>query len=172
MPVTVKRGDWDAALRQIKNLDRWALFIGVQGQEGIRIYPRTGVNVATVALYNEFGTRSTPGHAGMPARSFIRGTLFEKRAEISEFIAEAMGAVVSGRKEALDAIASVGRFVAKLVKTRIETTSHWAKRNAPATIARKGFDRPLHETERLARSISWSIRDGNKDGSVVMRGKA
>ncbi len=169
--MKVKRFNWDKVFRQIKNLDRWVLFVGVQGQEAAFIYKR-GPSVATVGLYNEFGTRSTPTHAGIPARSFVRGALFEHRDEIRAFIANAMADVVLGKKEALDAIAKVGRFVAKLIKTRINTTSHWAKPNAPSTIARKGFDRPLHETERLARSISWSIRDGSENGTVVMRGKA
>jgi hypothetical protein len=153
-------------------MDRWVLFIGVQGRQAAFMYKRTKVNVATVGLYNEFGTRSTPTHAGMPARSFIRGALFENRDQIREHIAKEMERVVKGRKTALEAVAAIGRFVVKLVKKRINTTSHWAKANAPATIVRKGFDRPLHETERLARSISWSIRDGSVDGPVVMRGRA
>lgn len=157
---------------QMFQLRRWVATIGVQGKEAARRYKRSGLNVATVATIQEFGTGASEGHAGIPARSFIRGALFANKEALTEFIADEMVKVFQGKSDALTANKNIGKFAAKLVKARIDTTFKWAKANAAATVARKGFNFPLHETDRLSKSISWAVRDGGKDGAVILRGKA
>jgi len=55
------------------------LAVGFQGPEAAERYKETGANVASVALYNEFGTPAGPNHAGIPAGSFLRSSVCRPR---------------------------------------------------------------------------------------------
>jgi hypothetical protein len=178
----------DAVFRKMQALGSLSLTVGVQGAKGAAVVvpvsnavraARTGtrrstrtprlsagrINMATIALFNEFGTR------GIPQRSFLRGALFENKDKIAAKIAEVMERYIARpQMDALTALSQIGKFVASLVKTRINTTSHWARSNAPSTVAAKGFDRPLHNTDRLSKSISWAVR--GPGGSIISEGAA
>lgn len=166
MGVKITRRDLgvDFIARKMRALGQLRLTVGVQGKRGLRIYP-SGANAASVALYNEYGTKD------IPARSFIRGALFAFKSEIEAFIANEMERYIAGRSaDAASSLARIGKFVAGKVKHRINTTSHWARPNAPSTVASKGFDRPLHETDLLSKSISWAVR--TPEGSIIAEGTA
>ncbi len=188
--VTVKKDvtGLDAVRVKMLGLRSLTLTVGVQGQKGMAIVQpmsnaaravRTGtrrrgvtpkiavgrINMATIALFNEFGTRK------IPQRSFLRGALFANREKIAAKIAQIMEQYIARpMMDAVTALSRIGAFVASLVKTRINTTSHWARSNAPSTIAAKGFDRPLHDTGRLSKSISWAVR--GPGGSIISEGAA
>ena len=150
-------------------LGRYQVLVGFQGKGAMRLYPN-GVNVATVATYQEFGTQGTETNEGVPARSFLRSTMFEQRSKIAQIYADAVSAIFAdprgsrgGTSGALDSVlehlAEVGDAVLRLVSDKLRRSKSWAKGNAPATIAKKGFDNPLHETDQMTESISWVIRD-------------
>jgi hypothetical protein len=147
------------ALADLRNYD---LTIGIQGPEGLRKYPNREINVASVAMYQEFGTRS------INSRPFLRRTMFEKRSEIREALEEAaMRSIESGRT--VRELSKAGAQIAELVRRTIMSSRTWAKPNAPATIKKKGFDWPLNETGLLAEeSISWAVR--SKSGQIVKQG--
>lgn len=161
--VTKDTTGLDALRSKMQPLRVLSLSVGVQGSKGMAIHTPGGPNVATVALHNEFGTQD------IPARSFLRGALFEARERIQAFIAGALEKYIATPKaDALSMLSRIGKFVAGLVRTRIETTSHWARANAPSTIAQKGFNRPLHETDKLAKSITWAVR--GPGGAILAEG--
>jgi hypothetical protein len=165
MPVTFKDKGLKALTAQLKAMGEFALTIGYQGQGGAHMYP-TGVNVATVALMNEFGTRD------IPARSWLRQTLVVDQAQIEDAIAKAFGRVFAGTATALAAFAEVGAFITKRMKLRIDLSLKWAKPNKPGTVRQKGFNYPLHDTDRLARSLSWAVHQGGPTGTILLQGTA
>lgn len=173
--VTIKDGGIDALIATFSSLGNRDLTVGVQGEAGRRVvrrgrnplgqFSRAGrVTMAAVAMFNEFGTRA------IPQRSFIRGALFSRREQVQRQIATAYAELVTTRISSADAaLRQIGRFLAAKVRERIETSKSWAAPNAPSTIARKGFDWPLHDTGRLAKSISWAVR--GPGGSLVEEGR-
>lgn len=161
MPVTfIDRGLFDLKT-ELATMRKFKVTVGFQGQSGTQLYP-TGVNVATVALYNEFGTQD------IPARSFIRGAINSARRSIAKFIARQYKRVFELKSTAEDALTEIGKFIAKKVKRRIDRAHKWAKRNAPSTVAKKGFNYPLHDTEKMLESVSWAVR--NEQGSIIRMG--
>lgn len=154
----------------IRFLDNLYLTFGVHSSQGKLKY-ETGINVATVALYNEFGTDGNDEHPGIPSRSYLRGTLTQHKSKITSAIADAVKEVVVNNKEPKKALGKVGRLVTRLVRMRLTQSRSWATRESRSTIIRKGFSWPLHNTLRLSRSISWQIRAGSPQGPVVSRGK-
>ena len=165
---------------KLKKLNGLALTIGFQGESGGQLYP-TGINVATVALYNEFGTRGKRfgrgANRGIPARSFLRRAIFENRSEIRKLFAREMRKVflVKGAIGPLEALGNIGEGIAKMVKRKVIDAKLWATPNAPATIKKKGFDFPLKgQPSRLdsllSNSISWAVRDIGARGSIITLG--
>jgi len=153
---------------QLRFLDDLHLSFGVLSPNGSTEYTG-GVNLATVALYAEYGTPDAAYPS--PARSFLRSTLVEKKQEITDKAVRELRAAVLGKKTSVKALSSVGEYVVSLVRLRIASSNTWAKPNAPATVKDKGFNWPLHETMRLSKSISWQIRSGGPNGPVVAKGK-
>ena len=158
----VKIKDNSADVRQrISDFGGFTLEFGFIGRAGGRRYKRTGTNVATVALFNEFGTMT------VPQRSFFRSTLFEKRAEIQEAIAEAAHEVIVKKRSPKTALSKLGKFIIGLIKQKIDRSLVWAKRNAVSTIKRKGFDYPLHDLFIMSESLRYRIR--NAAGQFVVQ---
>jgi hypothetical protein len=166
--VTLNTRGLEVLRANLRALNDHVLTIGFQGPSGSQLYP-TGVNAATVALFNEFGTRN------IPARSFLRSTLFEQRERITQIIRRAAESVVEQVAVELSAQAVIfhlgqaGREIVELVRTKMSRSRGWAKANAPSTVARKGFDFPLHETGDLVEAVSWAVRD--RTGSILRQGQ-
>lgn len=137
---------------KISQLKRLILTIGFQGAKGMQLYD-TGINVATVATYAEFGTQNAP------ARSFLRATMFEFRDKIAKLWADAYRRLITLKHVSADEmLEQVGRGIVKLVENKIARAYSWAKANAASTVKAKGFDYPLHETDLLSRSVTWAVR--------------
>ncbi len=137
---------------RLRELGGLSLTIGFQGPSGAQLYP-TGVNVATVALLQEFGTKTSS------QRSFLRSTMFESRDRIERAMARAVELTLTDLNTSPVAALSVaGDAIARMVSRKIETSRGWAKRNRPSTIAKKGRDFPLHETDLMAKSVTWAVR--------------
>lgn len=108
-----------------------------------------GLTILEVATAHEFGTDT------IPARSFIRGTVDEQIAEISETQRKLAIAVLSGKLEIGRALAQLGANVEGRIKKRIARGI-----NPPLdarTIARKGSSKPLVDTGQLRSSITWEV---------------
>ena len=137
---------------RLKELGELSLTMGFQGPKGEQLYP-TGVNVATVALFNEFGTKT------IPARSFLRSTMFERRDAIERVMATAVGVTITEfGVPPVTALSEAGDAIARMVKRKINTSRGWAKRNRPSTVEKKGRDYPLHDTNLMAKSVTWAVR--------------
>jgi hypothetical protein len=137
-------------LKEIGKLRTPAVFVGISADAGT--YP-DGTPVVLVAGVNEFG--SSDGR--VPERSYLRSTMDEKRAVYLAALTKASGKGVDFGKGALRReLEALGDRAVKDVQRKIDAIK--SPRNAPSTVARKGFDDPLVETERLKRAISSEVK--------------
>ncbi len=103
--------------------------------------------VAQVAFWNEFGT------VRAPARPFFRTTIQKQSPTWGDRLGKAVKAThYDGQK----ALALLGQSMRDDVENAIAA---WASPpNAPATIARKGFDKPLIDTGTMQRAVDYEVK--------------
>jgi hypothetical protein len=172
MAVTRKDKGLGALIRRLRSLDGLTLDIGILGSDGVAMYNGT-INMATVAQYNEFGTDGSDDpknkNKGIPARSFMRGTLLAHQNEIVAFVSKRLEMVIQDLDTSKGAATAIGVFISDLISKRIANAKSWAAPNSATTIEKKGFDNPLHDSLRLSKAISWRMK---KNGTQVATGKA
>ena len=111
-------------------------------------YPgRTGVTVAQVALWNEYGFNNGP------ERPFIR-TAFRKTANNITLIRQLGRRVLAGDLTMDAALNLLGKEAVKVLKQSIADFGG-AGGNAEATILSKGFDRPLLNTGLMYENVMF-----------------
>lgn len=163
MPVTVTKdfSGFDDFRKRLANLRGLSLTIGFQGKGAMVLYP-SGVNVATVAAFNEFDPPS-------PRRSFLNSAMFENRDAIGSILARAVGKYLNGkdgsRSSAIKALSAAASKIADFVRNKIDTANSWATPNAPSTIKSKGHNTVLIDTNRMINNLSWAVRDAG--GAIV-----
>lgn len=151
---------------RMDELNNLSLTIGFQGATAMTMYPDGKINVATVALFNEFGTQN------MPARGFMRRAITENLNEIRLALVFAFKAVIELRETPVAAMAAVGRFIAEKMVEAIDTASTWAAPLAPSTVKSKGHAEPLFETGLMKKSITWAVHKNGFMGPIVKQGRA
>lgn len=144
--------------KQLDKLKGLRVTLGYQGAKGATVYAegKDPPNVATVALWQEFGT------IDIPARGFLRATMVEQSRAISETFAVELKRVFDcdNPRDPVDALAAAGARIVKLIKRKIDTSRQWATPNAPSTVAKKGDDYPLHESDLMSESVTYAVRRG------------
>lgn len=158
-----------AILTELAELRTLSLTLGFQGEKGAAIHPMAEVPVATVAMFAEYGTIDAP------ARSFLRSTMFERRADIAKAFAAELGKVAAGKATALEGMSAVGKATAAMIREKIERARGWATPNKPSTIAKKGHSQPLRGGDAngsydggvMLDAVTWAVR---KNGSIVAEG--
>ena len=114
-----------------------------------------GETVADVLAYNHYGTETIPPR---PVLRIAAERLSEK------FVKERLKAflinTVRNRKDAkrLEVVflQDLGRQAVAEAKRIIESGGE-LQHNAPATVAKKGFDKPLYETGELEKKLSYEV---------------
>ncbi len=160
---TVKTEEKDRGAKRLskawRRLDGSKITVGVH--EGAGDYP-TGVGVADVATWNEFGTRN------IPERSFIRSTMDIKRRNFLKFEEKLFDQMISGLINEKQVINKMGFRIKSAIETRIKTASQWAEPNALSTATQKNRSggairgaSPLIETGLLSRSITSKSKLGS-----------
>lgn len=99
---------------------------------------------AEIVIINEFGGESSGGHP-IPSRALIRGTMDRDKKAIRRTLIKQAKNIVDGKKTPSKAMDFVGRSMVKRFKKTIDKGTGMV-RNAPMTIALKGFDQPFFET--------------------------
>lgn len=112
-----------------------------------------GVTILEIAVIHEFGAP----RAGIPQRSFIRGTVELKNTEINRLIGKLTRRMVrsEGRETPADMLEILGAWVASEIKKRIRDGIPPALK--PETVEAKGSSTPLIDTGRLLNSITWEV---------------
>jgi len=118
------------------------LRVGFLGSEN---YP-DGTTVAQVAFWNEYGTITSP------PRPFFRNMIEAKSPKWGEALGKAL---VATDNDTTKALSLVGTGIKdQLTKSIVDFASPG---NAPYTIARKGFDKPLIDTGQMQRATGFDI---------------
>jgi hypothetical protein len=120
-------------------------------------YPDDGESVASVAAANEYGTaREVNGRVvETPPRPFMRTTVASKGARWAKVVGEAL------LRNGVDLDAALRAAGEAAVGDIQEAIGTWTEPpNAPATIAKKGFDRPLRETNHMVKSVAYDVVSG------------
>jgi hypothetical protein len=110
-------------------------------------YP-DGTHVATVAAIQEFGAPN----AGIPSRPFFRGMIAKESPHWADDVAKLL---VASNYDAMHALASMGMEIKNELQDAIKAFDTPAL--APATIARKGFDKVLIDTGHMWQSIDYEV---------------
>lgn len=104
------------------------------------------VSVAQVAYWNEYGT------ANIPARPFFRNTIAEKQDEWAD---NAASILQHADGDVGKALALIGEGVKGDI---VETIQNFSEpENAPSTVKKKGFNKPLIDTGDLWRAIQSEV---------------
>ena len=124
--------------------------VGVMGQEGAGIYEGTGLTVADVASFHEFGR-------GVPERSFIRAYVDENRAKIEDRLRVMAKRVISGQLRSFEeGLELIGLRIQAEIQARIR--GGISPGLSDATIESKGSSTPLIDTGQLLSSITYELR--------------
>jgi hypothetical protein len=108
-------------------------------------YP-DGVKVAQVAFWNEFGT------ATAPSRPFFRKMIADESPGWGALVARAAAYYNYNGATVLNFMGE------KIAEDLQQSIVGWQDpRNAPSTIAKKGFDKPLVDTGDMSRSITYEV---------------
>lgn len=105
-----------------------------------------GTSVAEVATFQEYGTRS------IPPRPFMRNTIKEHGGEWAGNAAQLL------RENNLD-LSIVAPLMGELIKGQIQQSivEFTDPPNAPSTIRKKGFNKPLIDTGHMLRSVDYNV---------------
>lgn len=109
-------------------------------------YP-DGTPVAQVAFWNEFGTSRSP------SRPFFRTMIAKESAGWPELLGKA---AVSTGYNARQTLSLIGEKINDDLKSSI--VGWQDPPNAPSTIAKKGFNKPLVDTGDMLRSTTYKVR--------------
>ena len=117
---------------------------------GTQKYPakdgKGDVSVAQAAYWNEYGT------ANIPARPFFRNTIAEKQDEWAD---NAASRLQQADGDVGKALALIGEDVKGDI---VETIQNFNEpENAPSTVKKKGFNKPLIDTGDLWRAIQSEV---------------
>jgi hypothetical protein len=129
---------------------RLKLRIGVLPRDAGKKHRDSGESVGQIALWQEFGT------PGIEPRSWLFDWLDEEIDVIAKQVgADTQRVIMDGTSErtALERRGSVYR---QQVEDRIRF-ANVLRGNEPSTIAKKGFDLPLIDTEQFIEAIRWEV---------------
>jgi len=123
-----------------------------------------GQTIAEIAAYNELGTTITAQSAFgpaekvvIPARSFLRSTMREKRAALIKLIGVVSKKVVKKDISPDEAFELIGLQLQSWVRKKIDEITY--PPNALSTRLQKGSSKPLVDTGTMRQSITYG-KDG------------
>lgn len=116
-----------------------------------------GPMVAEVAMWNEFGTRTSP------ERSFMRSATDENMPRINAWREELLSDIFTGKKTVSKALAALGFRIQTLIQNKIK--SNVPPPNAPSTVAHKQGAGTLPKGGSAKEMIA-----GSKTGTLIDSG--
>lgn len=163
------RDKWDKLTKNAQDTSK-----GIKSANAVNIglFKEQGEDMATYMAKNEFGTTNDvsknfyPGEENpmieprgkIPARPFMRLTFDEQKKILLKMIDKAKNEIVLSKNTKDAALLNIGKFFRDKLKQKI--WSNYFKNivpNAELTIALKGHDQPLVDTERAVRSLTFRL---------------
>lgn len=136
------------------------IVVGILKGTGAHPKATKGQTFAEIAFWNEFGTRTRSGRVKVPARSFLRSTLFEKKRDYKKATEKLLSLMLKGKINDKKAEGVLGFQVQKDIQQKILTLS--SPPNAEATEDLKKSSNPLIDTGALRQHIHWASVRGFK----------
>lgn len=135
-----------AIKRRLKALDGTKLQVGFFEEDK---YEDTGMPVAQVAMFNEYGTHLHP------TRPFMQDTFESSVAKhaIKHGLKAVFVAVIKGQA-IQHKLRELGKHLAEIMQAHIDA---YPGSNSAATILRKGFNDPLYDTGKMMESVKFQI---------------
>ena len=130
------------AMREVADLE---VRIGFQAGEE----EHEGVDLCEIAAYNELGT------VNIPSRPFMRDSVDNHMDELGNEIAGWCKKIVNGEMQAHEMMMNIGMMQKGLMQEEIARGSFVP--NSPATIKKKGSDKPLIDTGIMRSSVYYQI---------------
>lgn len=151
-------------IEQFKELEKAEIIAGVPhdneflqmisrvNEFGMTIYPK---NYEYLSVPNGKGGVVKLKSVTIPSRPFIRYTFEQKQEQWGSYTVEQLSKLIRGNIKSKTLLNRVG----KRMQTDIQKTiTHFkSPKNAPLTIANKGFDNPLEHTGKLKKSITYRV---------------
>ena len=152
-PKAKERGEKMA--KELARYEKLSVLVGFQGSSALESAGDgdSEARVVDVATFNEFGTDT------VPERPFLRSALDMGKDEIGRAIEDGVGAIMDGKKTAIQAASIIGIVAQKLVRKRIVDLSD--PPNRPLTILMKGSSNPLVDEGQMGKSVTWTVREGD-----------
>jgi phage gpG-like protein len=147
---------WQELKSRLKALGKGRVKVGVLASQGGNAEHSNGLTIIELAAIHEFGSPA----AHIPERSFLRRTMRERMEEIYKFQTKLAKAIINRKMGVPQALGLLGTAVASWVKFTIQGGPHIPPPLKPATIERKGSDRPLLDTGRLVGAITYEVDNG------------
>lgn len=107
----------------------------------------TNLPVATVAQWNEFGTKQH-----VPARPFVRPAIHSNYENLVDLLHRRYSDAIRNNKDTMAVLFEFGEYCKGLIQQQIINT--WSPPNALSTIKKKGFNAPLRDTKTMLHSVS------------------
>jgi hypothetical protein len=148
MPIRDRDNGADAFLKNM--IKKAVVHVGVQGSKADSQHGKSGLTVADVASFHEFGLGNNP------KRSFIADTFDEKQAQLQKQLNRAAARIRKTKGlRARQELEKLGLFFQGLIQERIAEGIDPPLN--PATIKRKGSSKPLIDTGQLRSSITYEV---------------
>lgn len=144
------------AVQRAVKMQRRVVVIGfVEGEQ----HEGSDLSVAEIAAIHEYGAEieTDKGTIVIPARSMLRATFEENRAENVKKLRTLALATLEGRIDVEKALTVFGVDVRGQVVKRINLGI--PPPNAESTIARKGSSKPLVDSGQMKESVTYTIRE-------------
>ena len=110
-----------------------------------------GLPVASVAVFNEYGTPTAP------ARPFVRPVIHGQKQTILENLKHHYKSALRNNTNTNKVLALIGEDVKWRIQAQILATN--TPPNAPSTIKAKGFNKPLYDTGFMLNSVSYQTEE-------------
>ncbi len=125
---------------------------------------KTGEKFSDVLAWNHYGTETIPPRPVLRIAAENILSSPEMKKHMKAYFKNVMEYARRGRTEDLKTIetkmlTALGQQVAAEAKRIIERNSGELQRNAPSTISKKGFDKPLYETGQLEKHLSYEVTE-------------
>ncbi len=133
-------------------------FESARYQAGKDVSPEiVGMSVARVARINEFGATIKRGKAKIviPSRPFMRGAYAKIKAKRQEVQKKIAKQIIEGKIKPEQAFIQIGLFMEGEIVDSIKNGGWEA--NAPSTVKRKGFNKPLIHTGQMWQAVASKV---------------
>lgn len=165
--MTIKFNSIPDAMTEYAKLNNYKLVVGVPTDDGflqmiarvneygMTIYPKRG---KYLAVPNGEGGIVKLKSVTIPPRAAFRWTIDHNEQDWFQYTGKLVADILRNKATAQDLYEHLGNRIANDFKKTIEK---WEKpKNAPLTVANKGFDNPLIDTGKLHDSITYVVTKG------------